>query len=414
MSPGPARAAGGRPGRSRPIERLADYYVGVPAVYALGALRTARPAPERVRRLALLQTAAIGDTVLMSAVVADLRRALPEAEIHLLAGASNAPAAPLIAGIDRVHRLDVKRVARSVAFIRSLGLDALIDFGPWPRLNALYAALSRADFTVGFARPDQRRHFAFDAPVAHRDDRHEIDNQRALLAPFAIAPEAGPSLAVPDAARASVAARGLEGVTVLHPWPGGSAAALKRWPDDRWIALARALAADGHRLVVTGAPADASESRALVDRFGLSDAAATAIAGTLDLTETAALLASARALVSVDTGVMHLAAAAGAPTLGLHGPTSPARWGPVGPRVATVVSPDPRAGYLSLGFDVPADPPDAMAAIETAAVRAALDELLSGGLPSADRLATAARKGALPGSAGGGMLTNAVAAGPGR
>jgi len=395
------RTFGRRPGRSRPVERLADYYVGVPAVFALGALRARRARPERVGRLGLLQTAAIGDTVLMSAVVADLRRAFPGAEIHLLAGPSNAAACALIGGVDRVHRLDVKRVARSVGVIRALAVDALIDFGPWPRLNALYAGLSGARFTVGFARPDQRRHYAFDAPVAHRDDRHELDNQRGLLGPFGVAAAARPSVVVPEAARAAVAARGLEGVTVLHPWPGGSAAVFKRWPEDRWVALARGLAADGHRLVVTGAPADAHESRALVERFGLSGPAADALAGTLGLDETAALLAAARAVVSVDTGVMHLAAAAGAPTVSLHGPTASRRWGPVGPRVAPVDSPAPGAGYLSLGFDVPQDPPDAMAAIEVGAVRAALDGLLG----------TAAPVGAADGPA---VLPNAVARGQGR
>ena len=64
------------------------------------------------------------------------------------------------------------------------------------------------------------------------------------------------------------------------------------------------------------------------------------VARDLPLRVLAGRLAGAGLYLGNDSGVSHLAAAAGAPTLALFGPTDPAVWSPVGPRVETVASPD--------------------------------------------------------------------------
>jgi len=79
--------------------------------------------------------------------------------------------------------------------------------------------------------------------------------------------------------------------------------------------------------------------------------------------------------VSVNTGLMHLAAAMDVPTVGLHGPTSALRWGPKGTRSIAVVSADPASQYLSLGFEYPASC-NAMRAIHADAVIDAIDSLM--------------------------------------
>jgi hypothetical protein len=111
----------------------------------------------------------------------------------------------------------------------------------------------------------------------------------------------------------------LPGATVLHP---GAAAGSRRWPADRWIAVAAALAGDGHRVVVTGTPGE----QHLVDVVAGPGGAETATA--LDVDELFGLVAAARLVVSGDTGVAHVASAYGIPSVVLAGPVSPARWGP--------------------------------------------------------------------------------------
>jgi ADP-heptose:LPS heptosyltransferase len=111
----------------------------------------------------------------------------------------------------------------------------------------------------------------------------------------------------------------LPGATVLHP---GAAAGSRRWPVERWAAVARALAANGHRLVVTGTPGE----QAIVDAVAHPVGARTATR--LDVEELLGLVAAASLVVSGDTGVAHAASAFGTPSVVLFGPVSPARWGP--------------------------------------------------------------------------------------
>ena len=105
------------------------------------------------------------------------------------------------------------------------------------------------------------------------------------------------------------------GATVVHP---GASAPARRWPAERWAAVARAAP---RPVVVTAGPGEEALARA-VARGG--DAAV--FAG--DLRELAALVAGAARVLCADTGIAHLATALGTPSVVLFGPTSPARWGP--------------------------------------------------------------------------------------
>ncbi len=381
-----------RTGKSSRFERLLDFYLGVPLVFLVGALHRRRTPPQRIASIGLLQTSAIGDTVLITAALADLRRAFPDARLVMVLGPANAELGKLIGAADDIVVLPVRKPWRAVPLLRRLALDVLIDFAPWPRLNALYSALSGARYTIGFETGGQHRHFAYDGRARHRTDRHEIENHGALIALLGVRPSGRPALILAAAGQGGGQTElGAEpyqpDLIVLHPWPGGSAAALKRWPAEGWVALARALAERGFRMVITGGGQDSGPTDALIRAAGLPPDRLSSRAGALSLAGTAALLCRARALVSVDTGTMHLAAALGVPVVALHGPTSPARWGPVGERCAAVASPAPGAGYIQLGFDFPPNPPPCMEAITVEAVLAALDRVLArdGAAPDAAR-----------------------------
>lgn len=113
------------------------------------------------------------------------------------------------------------------------------------------------------------------------------------------------------------------GAVVLHP---GAASGSRRWPADRWAHLADRLVRDGHRVVVTGGPDEVRLADSLV--LGLPPDRAVVTAGRLDLPQLADVVARARLVVCGDTGVAHVATAAGTPSVLLFGPTPPQRWGP--------------------------------------------------------------------------------------
>ncbi len=114
----------------------------------------------------------------------------------------------------------------------------------------------------------------------------------------------------------------VEGAVVLHP---GAAYAARRWPAERFAAVARALHRQGRRVVVTGSPAE----RPLAQRVARGLPPGSVLAGALDLPGMVALLQSAALVVVGDTGVGHLATACGAPAVHLFGPEPPARWAPL-------------------------------------------------------------------------------------
>jgi len=149
-----------------------------------------------------------------------------------------------------------------------------------------------------------------------------------------------PEFAVHDADRTAAAdllrAHAVhDAFVVLHPTRGLSAQR-SRWPVGGFVDLARRLAArDGVRVLVSGAADDAPIARAIADGAGNG---VISIAGATSIGTFGALAERARAVVAMDSGPMHVAAATGAPTVGIFALQSDQsdRWAPRGPRVAVV------------------------------------------------------------------------------
>lgn len=325
------------------IFKVLDRYLGIPVVFLLGLCRRKKrgPCPAPLSRIALLHTAAIGDTILLSGVIADLRRQFPQSEICFFTGPSNFEAAQLIPGI-RVVQIPVTRVWKSLSVIWAHSFDVWIDFGSWARINAVYSFFSRATRKSGFQTARQYRHFVYDQTVLHQPI-HEIENGRNLVRLLGVTPISPPTL-IPLEPLSRDPSR-----IVIHLCAGGSQAARIEWPEEHWICLIHTLLQRGHLITLTGSSQDRARCEQIRQRLGCPEEVEV-VAGRLSLHETALLLLSSGAVISVDTGVMHLAAALGCLTLALHGPSAPERWGGIGPRVIPIVArTKPSCNYL--GFE---------------------------------------------------------------
>ena len=361
--------------RARPLLKRLDRLLGIPVLVVLGAarrLRGRRPIPTDWKRIGLLKTAAIGDVILLAGVIRDLRTAHPSARIVLFATATNAGFTRLLDGPDDVIVLPVRQLPRAVHQVRSEHVDVFVDFGSWPRFDALVSALSGARCTIGRRTRRQHRHFAFDIAVNHASDVHELENFRALVEPLGVHSTSEPTIAAPRAPRPLAVT-----YAVLHQWPGGANFHERSWADDHWRALAEALNARGLDVVLTGGPTDVAPTEAIVAAWTATGVRAHGAAGGTPA-DCARWLADSAGVVSVNTGVMHLAAALDVPTIGLSGPTSCRRWGPIGPRARCVTSPDVPNGYLDLGFERDDRYRNCMAAISVEAVLEVWDSLVPG------------------------------------
>jgi ADP-heptose:LPS heptosyltransferase len=153
------------------------------------------------------------------------------------------------------------------------------------------------------------------------------------------------------------------GLTVIHP---GAKSPSRRWPADRYAAVARALAESGHRVVVTGSAGERDLAVRVARGAGLPVRAV--LAGRTAVGELAGLVAHARLLISGDTGIAHLATAYRTPSVVLFGPMSPGRWGP----------PPGRPYHRAIWHGTRAEPGDAPGpAIHPALLRIGVDEVLA-------------------------------------
>ena len=130
----------------------------------------------------------------------------------------------------------------------------------------------------------------------------------------------------------------------LHP---GSGSPRKNWPLENWIALGASLPArhPPPRLLLIGGEADHAQLDALTAAWR---GVPILLARDLPLPHLAALLARCRLFLGHDTGISHLAAAAGAPSLLLFGPTDPAVWAPANPHVSIIPAPGGDLAALSI------------------------------------------------------------------
>jgi len=120
---------------------------------------------------------------------------------------------------------------------------------------------------------------------------------------------------------------------LLHP---GSGAARKNWPAERYGELASALRRQGWSVALIEGPADAEAVSAVAARLALAEVP---IVRPQSVGELASALAASPLLVGNDSGVCHLGARLGVPTVAIFGTTDPNRWAPRGPRVVIAGGP---------------------------------------------------------------------------
>jgi heptosyltransferase-2 len=118
--------------------------------------------------------------------------------------------------------------------------------------------------------------------------------------------------------------------------PGAIYGPAKRWAAERFAAVGRDAARDGARVLVCGTKAEVDTCAEVAGAIG---SAAVSFAGQTDLAALAALCAGARFALCNDSGLAHLAAATGAPTVVIFGSTSSAWTAPLGARVRVVQRP---------------------------------------------------------------------------
>jgi ADP-heptose:LPS heptosyltransferase len=256
----------------------------------------------------VLRPLGLGDLLAGVPAIRAVRVAVPDHRLVLATTAALRPLADLIDAVDEV--------------LPARELEPLGWTGPPPALAVdLHGKGPASHGIVADLSPE--RLLTFDSPgypgPSWYADEHEVHRWCRLVSEGLCVP------ADPDALDLAVppVPPSVTGAALVHP---GAAYPGRRWPPDRFAAVARHLAAAGHDVRITGGPAEVELACSVAELAGLGERAV--LAGRTSTLELAAVVAAARVVVSGDTGVAHLATAYRRPSVVLFGPVSPALWGP--------------------------------------------------------------------------------------
>jgi ADP-heptose:LPS heptosyltransferase len=289
-------------------------------------------------RILFVTATRIGDAVLSTGLLDHLIRSHPGARVTIACGPAAAGLFAHVPGLERVIAM-AKRDFRGhwwSLWSRAVGTrwDLVVDLR-----GSMLAWLLRARGRVvmgGGRRPGHRLAqlgavLGLDPPPPPVVWTSESDRARAA----ALLPPGAPVIGLGPTAN----------------WPG------KVWAPERFVALYDRLAGaggalPGARVAVFAGPGEAEAAMAAPVLAALPRGRTIDLAGRLTLTEAAAALARCALYVGNDSGLMHLAAAAGTPTVGLFGPSPPEEYAPCGPHAAVARTRTPMAELIAApGYD---------------------------------------------------------------
>jgi heptosyltransferase-2 len=288
-----------------------------------------------VRNLVVIAPNWLGDAVMSLPAIADVQRALSEGSITVAARPAVAPLFGMVTGLNGVIPME-----GGFSSLIGKGFDTALLFP-----NSFHSALlaSRAGIPERWGYRTDWRRLLLTRAIGPPSELHQVDYYQQLVRALGF-PGASrqPQIVVTsdqrDAGARGLRAAGWDGSTPLVALaPGAAYGGAKRWPATSFAELARALAGDGVQSVMVGSRADEPVGAAIRTAFGASR-------GLLDLMGTdlptlVGVLASCRALVSNDSGAMHLGAAIGLPVTAVFGPTDERATRPIGDAHTVLVHP---------------------------------------------------------------------------
>jgi heptosyltransferase-3 len=290
-----------------------------------------RPKPKRILVIAMRY---LGDVLLTTPVLHSLRQAYPDARLDVLVFRNTASMLEgnpdidhIITTPNRPKFADYKQLFRQLC--RRYDLAVATQCGDRPFLYAVMAAPQRIAVVPPKNNTGWWKRFFVQRWTEFDDDNTHTVLQLLKLLDLINVPRYA-ALVPPRVGNAEQLIeqfpflQGDEGYVVLHPHPQW---AYKQWTKQGWIEIGHYLKKLGLRLVLSGGPGQ-EEMDYVADIQRQLPEDTINLAGRVSLAELACILGQAKIYIGPDTGITHLAAAAGIPVIALFGPTNPVKWAP--------------------------------------------------------------------------------------
>lgn len=287
------------------------------------------------RNILVIKLRYLGDVLLATPVITQLRRAFPQAKITMLVNRGTEQMVQGHPALDDVLIAEKEGIASQAAFclaLRRRGFDGVIDLTDGDRA-AMLSWATGAPVRIGFNQEQRWRGMVYTTIAApSAEDVHRIERDLSSLRALGIVPEPGlPVLSLSreeeEAGQRILADCGMvlgrSPLVMLQP---GARYWFKAWPVERFAELADRLSAEKDcRILIGGSSQECHLAEALQR---MAKTPVVALAGRVRLLEYAAVLKQCVLFVGNDNGPMHMAAALDVPTVALFGSSNPREWGP--------------------------------------------------------------------------------------
>jgi len=329
------------------LMKFLDRWIGIPLclILSIGRIFDVFRETKRgeINKILVIRIWGRGDLVIALPILRALRKKFPEAHVTMLITNRIKDIVEGDPCIDELITLDTSKVSQiiktfagAIKKIRKGKFDLTVDLEQYLRTSALFAYLSRARIRVGFDTSNQWRGFLFTHKVPFNPDQHVLDCFSDLINAV------GVSLPIKKLEKLWITAEDREFALKFLKASGISDDELKigihvgssentlskRWPKERFAQLADKLMQEYRaKVIFVGGP---NEMLDIEDVIKLMNAEPINAVRKMSLQQTAALLEKCNLFIGNDSALMHIAAAMGAPTIGLFGPSLPSWFGPYG------------------------------------------------------------------------------------
>jgi lipopolysaccharide heptosyltransferase II len=285
---------------------------------------------ENIRRILLIKMRGIGDVLLSTIVLRNLRIAFPAAEIDFLTEPPSEPILRQLPLLNQVltHGTNTSGSLKAILDVRKRAYDMIIDLYSNPR-SALITRMSGALYRVGFRL--RGRSYAYNIRVERESNLHAADHNLLPLHEIGVEILSRQlEFVVPESnmipARQFIVKNVKAGCMIVGFVVGGG------WPSKRCTpgklaqigdALVERFSAE---IIIVSGPGDRGDAEKIHEAMRHR----TFLLPQTDLLEASAFMKHCHAVIANDSGPMHVAAAVGTPTLGIFGPTNPFAHGPYG------------------------------------------------------------------------------------
>ena len=279
-----------------------------------------------MRRILVIRSGALGDSVVTLPAIGALRERWPGSHIEVI-GTS-----PLLQLVDKRYYADRILSIEERGFSRFFARSGKLPTG-WTdyfkRFDLVVCFVRDALLLENIRRSGARNVVGASLLPGEEENKHAVDCLLDVIKPLRIPGDGVPRVFPNEDDRhfASVfwekRGFGSNSVVAIHP---GSGSEKKMWPVERFGEIAKWLVSIGMKVVIPSGEADEEVIEEMVEGFSSE----LAVAAGFNLLQLAAIFERCRFFVGNDSGLSHLASAAGVPVICIFGPTNPVAWAPRG------------------------------------------------------------------------------------